>query len=407
MVQIPIELSNPGFYIVMFFLLIIFLYCVHMIYFSLTVRRKKLIHDYFPTVSVLVYAKDAGNIIKRPIENLLKQNYPKNKYEIIVYDNASKDETDSICMEYQKKGLIKYLKAEKRYPMKGPLLDLAIKELAKGEILLMMDPDVVAERNWIVDLVQPFKDKEVGAVAGTIHCGNYYKGFIPIMRAVEDEWRFVAPMLRDSETIFSVGANQALRKVAWEQTKYGSNVLEDLDIITRIIDKGWKSVGVSATGVEEEVETLQQYWRQRTRWYKVNVNAYFGQTKKWKKFMEAWPHVIQVMALALIISFFFSLSSMYSLYFALIDFVMLNLAMIIAFVRIKTGKMFLPFIPIYLTVDTLLFAATAIYVQTFSRFFHLTKEVWPSLQGKYYHAGSELRDWYFKFEEKVKDYTGM
>ncbi len=403
----PIELNNPGFYIVMFFLLLIFLYCVYIIYFSLTTRRKKIVHDYFPMVSVMVYSKDGGNIIRRIIDNLLKQNYPKSKYEIIVYDNASKDETDEICIEYKKKGLIKYLRAEKRYPMKGPLLDLAIEKLATGGILLMTDPDVIAEKDWILDIVQPFKDEKVGAVAGTIHCGNYYKSIITMMRAVEDEWRFVAPMLRDSETVFSVGANQALRRKAWEQTKFGTNLLDDLEVITKVIDNGWKSVGVSATGVEEEVETLQQYWRQRTRWYKVNINSFFGQTKKWKKFMEAWPHAIQLVALVLIITFLFSLNSVYSVFFAALDFAMMNIAMMTAFLRIKTGKKFIPFIPLYLTFDTLLFAATAIYVQTFGRFFHLTREVWPSLQGKYYHAGTKLHDWFFNFEEKVKDYTGM
>ena len=356
-------------------------------------------YNYFPFVSVLVYAKDAGNVIERRIKNLLKQNYPKNRYEIIIYDNASKDETQEICMKYKKKKLIKYLR--NKFDRKGPLLDLAIKKLAKGEILLMTDPDVISEKTWILDIVQPFKDKKVGAVAGTVHCGNYYKGFIPLMRAVEDEWRFVAPMLRGSETVFSVGANQAIRKKAWKQTKYGAGVLDDLDILIRIIDKGWKTVGVSATGVEEEVETIQQYWRQRTRWYKVNP-VYFGHKKKYKKFCEWIPHTIQLMALILIIIFFTSLNSPHILLLSSANFIIMNAAMVIAFIKIRTGKRFIPLIPVYLTIDTILFAVTAFYVQTLGRFIRLTKEVWPSLQGHYYHAGSELRTSYFKFEQKVR-----
>ncbi|MCX8193786.1 MAG: glycosyltransferase family 2 protein [Candidatus Pacearchaeota archaeon] len=402
-----IEINNPGFWICLFFLIIIFFYCCYLIYFSFTVKTKKQKFDYFPIVSVLVDAKNASNTIRRRIENLLKQNYPKNKYEIIVYDRNSKDNTEVICREYEKQGKIKYIRGDERYEIKGPLLDLAIEKLAKGEILLLTDPDVISEKNWILEMVQPFKDPKVGVVAGTVHCGNYYKGFFPLMRAVEDEWRFVAPMLRNSDTVFPVGANQALRREAWEQTKFGNKILDDLDITTRIIDKGWKSVGVSATGVEEEVETLQQYWKQRTRWYRVNVGEYFGKTKFWKKFIEALPHSIQLIMAALMIIFVFSLFSKTLWALVLLDFILLNVAMVIAFIRTKTGVNFIPYISLYLIIDTLFFVVTVFYVQIVGRFVNVTKEAWPSLQVGTYHSGSELKTWFFKFGRKVKDYTKM
>ncbi len=397
--MITLEISNPGFWVALLFSFLILIYNFYILFFALTIKIKKQRFNFFPFVSVLVYAKDAGNVIERRIKNLLEQNYPNKKYEIIVYDNDSKDETQEICKKYQKKGLIKYIR--KKFDRKGPLLDLAIRKLAKGEIILMSDPDVVSEKTWILDIVQPFKDSRVGAVAGTVHCGNYYKGFIPTMRAIEDEWRFVAPMLRSSETVFSVGANQALRKKAWQQTRYGTDILDDFYIITKIIDKGWKTVGVSATGVEEEVEDLKQYWKQRTRWYKVNP-FYFGEHKKYKKFCEWLPHAIQFVAFMLMLIFLFSVYQPYIPLFSLINFVLMNLAMFIAFIKIKTGKGFIPFIPLFLTVDTVLFTVTLVYVQTLGRFIHLTKEVWPSLKGKYYHAGTELKTSFFKVEQKVR-----
>lgn len=406
---LPIELTTALFIFFLVILTVIFLYCAYLIYFSFTIKLRRVKYEYFPMVSVLVDVKNAGNTIARRIENLLSQNYPKNKYEIIVYDRNSKDETEAICREYERQGKIKYIRG--KYEIKGPLLDLAIKNLAKGEILLLSDPDVVSENNWILGMVQPFKDEKVGAVAGTVHCGNYYKGIMPLFRAVEDEWRFVAPMLRDSDTIFAIGANQAIRKKAWEQTKFGTSVLDDLAIVSRIIDKGWKSVGVSATGVEEEVETLKQYWRQRTRWYKIDINEYFGTTKRWKKFLEALPHAVQLVAIALLIVFALGLYSQVLTFFSIINFVLMNIAMAVAFIRIKTGKPFIPFIPLYLTVDTILFAVTAIYVQTIGRLIQVTKEVWPTLQGHYYHVGSELKTWFFKFGETVgetvKDFTKL
>jgi cellulose synthase/poly-beta-1,6-N-acetylglucosamine synthase-like glycosyltransferase len=284
--------------------------------------------------------------------------------------------------------------------MKGPLLDLTIKNCSQGSVLLMTDPDVIAEENWILDIVQPFKDREVGAVAGTVHCGNYHMGFIPLMRAIEDEWRLVAPMLRNSERVFSLGANQAIRREAWEQTKYGDDVLDDIFIINKIINKGWKCVGTSASGVEEEVEDLKQYWNQRVRWYKLNPNHFV--INKWKKFIEALPHAIQLFALGLIVLFFCSLNDAPLIVLSLINFGLMNFAMMVAFFRIRTGKGFIPFIPLFLTVDTVLFAITAIYVQTLGRFIQFTKEVWPSLKGYYYHAGTKLKTEFFMVEQKVE-----
>ncbi len=400
-----IEITNPWFWLGIIFMAIIFIYCIYLIYFAFSIKIQRQKYDYFPSVSVMVDVKNAGNTVRRRIENLLNQNYPRKKYEIIVYDRNSKDETGKICREYEKKGLIKYVRGKSE--IKGPLLDSAIKKYAKGGILIMTDPDVIGEKDWILDFVQPFKDKSVGAVAGTIHCGNYYKGFFPLMRAIEDEWRFVAPILRNSDTIVGVGAAQALRKEAWQQTKYGNALLDDYDINSRIIDEGWKTRGVSATGVEEEVETLRQYWKQRTRWYKVDIGAYLSKTKHWKKFLEALPHSIQLIALINIFIFILSLiiASKTVFWLSVSSFALLNMIMAIAFVKTRTGQPFIWAIPLYLTIDTFMFAVTAAYIQTFGRFIHVTKEVWPTLKGHYYHAGSELRDWYFKFEDKAKDFT--
>ena len=146
-VEVPFEINNPGYWISIFFLLLIFVYACYLVYFAFTVKKKKVEFDFFPKVSVMVDAKNAANTIGRRIENLLKQNYPKDKFEIIVYDRNSQDETETICLEYEKQGKIKYIRG--KHEIKGPLLDTAIKELAKGEILLLSDPDVVSEKNWI------------------------------------------------------------------------------------------------------------------------------------------------------------------------------------------------------------------------------------------------------------------
>ncbi len=412
-------------------LLLLIIISIYILVIGFKVRIKRLKHTFFPEVSLLVYAKDAGNTIKRKIENFLSQNYPENKYEIIVYDNASSDETKKICEGFAKKGAIKYIRVGENknlrksygkgtviyikhpgFDRKAPLLDLAIKELATGEIILMNDPDVVCEKNWILDMVQPFKNKQVGAVTGTVHCGNYYESIMTRLRAVEDEWNYVVTRMINNEMIPIYGANYGLRYSVWKEVGgHGTGVIEDVDIAVKIIEKEFKIVGVSASGVEEEVSNINAYWRQRTRWYKANIFQLFKGKHKIKKFINLIPFSLHSWAVISMYALLralldplhisgFTIAVTLDIIFASAPLLFLHIAMFVAFIKIKTGRKFIPFIPLYLTVDALLFFITLIYVNTLGRF---SKEVWPSLEGKHYHAGVKLkRKWFFQFENKER-----
>lgn len=64
-------------------------------------KRKKSPSDddfsYQPFISIVVPTYNEERVIKRRIENLLSQDYPKNKYEIIVVDSGSTDATFRIA----------------------------------------------------------------------------------------------------------------------------------------------------------------------------------------------------------------------------------------------------------------------------------------------------------------------
>lgn len=396
-------------------LLILIVISIYLVYFASKVKRRKIETLFFPKISVLVYAKNAGNIILRKIENLLLQNYPREKYEIIIYDNNSTDETQEICTKYAKEGLIKYLRASKdfeksfkegtiwiipkEYDRKAPFLDFAIENFAEGEIFLMNDPDVICERDWIKKMVQPFKDPKVGGVAGIIHCGNHYKNLMTRIRAVENEWVYGVTRLVGSDKVMLHGANYALRRKAWEETKHGNSLVEDADISFKLLNNNWKIVGINAISAEEEVETLRQYWLQRIRWYRVNISQVFKGENKIKKFMAGIPHILQPISACALYTLVFSVVRFWNwwdFFFSILPFILLNLAMIIGLIKIGTGKRFIQYIPLYLTIDTLLLVFTAFYARTFGNFH---KNPWPSLGKKYYHVGSKLRKWFF-FERK-------
>src|SRR5262252_9088191 len=58
-----------------------------------------------PSVSVLVAAYNEADCIGHRIENLLAQDYPAEKLEILIGSDASTDETDAIVQRYAARGV--------------------------------------------------------------------------------------------------------------------------------------------------------------------------------------------------------------------------------------------------------------------------------------------------------------
>jgi len=112
-------------------------------------------------VSVIIPAYNAENVIDKCLSSLLKQNYPKKSYEIIVVDDGSTDSTKEIVKKFKKVKLI-----EQKHKGPAAARNLGAKH-AKGDILLFIDADCIPSKNWIKYMVEPFKNKEIVAVQGT------------------------------------------------------------------------------------------------------------------------------------------------------------------------------------------------------------------------------------------------
>ncbi|MEM2364252.1 MAG: glycosyltransferase family 2 protein [Candidatus Bathyarchaeia archaeon] len=358
--------------------------------------------EFFPTVSLMAYAWQSGNVIERKIRNFLEQDYPKDRFEVIIYDNDSTDETADICLEYERRGLIKYYRPSRAYDRKAPVLDQAIERVAKGEIIALTDPDGVCERGWLRKIVQPFKDQRVGAVAGITHCGNYHKNLFTKLRAIEDEWGYnICVLGRSGKVKISdfqplCGANYALRRSAWESVdrSHGSGLIEDYEMTLRLYERGWRIAAADAHVWQEEVEDLRQYIRQRRRWYSFSLRKLVSGRGRMDKMLGALPMSMQAMALLSLI--YFILASSHSASNGPLTVHGLALAApllltysALALGLLKVGKAkLLPYIPIFLTLDGALQMAVFLGTKILSK----GEPKWVKLaDGKYYHVGTEIR----------------
>lgn len=387
-------------------LLIIFsltVFFISLIFLIISLRAKKPKHkkDFFPNVSVISWFWKDGNIVERKIKNFLSLVYP-GKYEIIIVDNGSKDETEKICKKYAKKGMIKYYRTTKHYDRKAFGLDEAIKKIAKYDIIAMSDPDGICKKDWLINLVQPFRNKKVGAVIGLTHCGNFNKNFFTRLRAIEDEWTYtIYPLGRNFEKDihFICGANYAVRKKALKSVGYHGkkSLAEDLELSIQLYNKDWEVKVTYAEIWQEEVQNLREYIRQRLRWQNATLNIFKTYLKEIKKIFNKRPlslllslisYPIQIFSLLslsiMLLGLFFS-SNLFVM--GLISFIVFNLSIIIGLIRFKKNHL-IPYVPIFLALDAFLM----IYCFVLLRYLKYIKKriIWRSLHDGYYHAGEKL-----------------
>src|SRR3989344_2600461 len=119
-------------------------------------------------VSVIIPCRNEKDYIKKCLESLLKQDYPKENLEILVVDGMSEDGT---------KGIVE------KYALEHPSLDIRIKDnenkikssalniwipKSKGDFIAIADAHTEYQKNYISKAVNYLKEYNTDAVGGII-----------------------------------------------------------------------------------------------------------------------------------------------------------------------------------------------------------------------------------------------
>ncbi|MEV6959629.1 glycosyltransferase [Streptomyces sp. NPDC051207] len=215
-------------------------------------------------VSVLVPAYNEAKCIENTVRSLTAGEHP---IEIVVVDDGSSDGTARIveAMGLPNVRVVRQLNAGKPAALNRGLAN------ARYDIVVMMDGDTVFEPSTVRELVQPFGDPRVGAVAGNAKVGNK-DSLIGAWQHIEYVMGFnldrrMYDVLRCMPTI--PGAVGAFRRSALERVGGMSDdtLAEDTDITMALHRDGWRVVyAENARAWTEAPETVQQLWSQRYRW---------------------------------------------------------------------------------------------------------------------------------------------
>ncbi|OGM19027.1 hypothetical protein A2686_04510 [Candidatus Woesebacteria bacterium RIFCSPHIGHO2_01_FULL_38_10] len=107
-----------------------------------------------PLVSIVIPTLNEKKNIRRCLKSIVKQNYPKKKFEIIIVDNYSTDGTLDIAKKFPVKILMNRIKHAEVSKMIGF-------RKARGEYTIYLDADVeLVGRSWIQKMLKPLLEDE-------------------------------------------------------------------------------------------------------------------------------------------------------------------------------------------------------------------------------------------------------
>jgi len=233
-----------------------------------------------PLVSVVVAGRNESAAIGDCIRSLVDQDYPN--LEIIIVDDASTDETYAIARKFARKGLIRVIRNRESVGRTGrPTASNLGTRVSNGEFIISLDADTTFDRGLIENMLAPFADPSVGAVAGNVLVRNISHNIVTRFQALE---YFVSIDLRKrwsdliGNTLQASGAIGAFRRSAimpifgWDP-----ELAEDGDISLRIIKSGWK-IGFAprAVAMTDAPDTWRVLMKQRYRWDRGALRTYLS-----------------------------------------------------------------------------------------------------------------------------------
>ncbi len=228
-----------------------------------------------PKVSILLAARNEEKLIERSMRSIDELNYPKDKIQVLIGNDASTDRTADIVQEFIKdKPEFELVQITSNLGKgRGKANVLAhLAHQATGAYFYITDVDVKLPENWIHAHLQNFEDG-VGIVSGTTKCER--GSFFATLQAID--WLHFMGYIKAFANVrigcTSVGNNMAVKADAyWETGGYENidfSITEDYKLFKEVTSRGWDwRTGMSedSLGLAWYIPSIKEMLHQRKRW---------------------------------------------------------------------------------------------------------------------------------------------
>jgi len=223
-----------------------------------------------PFVSIVLAAKNEAQGIENRLINLSEQDYPADRYQIIVVSDGSVDATESIIQELATDSAPgqAQITCHAYTPSKGKptALNIGI-EHAVGDIIVFADARQQFEKNTVSQLVTNFSDPTIGGVSGELVF--LQEGDSKIKAQMGAYWKYEKTIRKAESASGSVvgatGAVYAIRKHLYQQLP-PATILDDVLTPMNIIIQGYRVIFDSeALAYDAISKDVWHEWKRKVR----------------------------------------------------------------------------------------------------------------------------------------------
>lgn len=217
-----------------------------------------------PKISVVIAAhNEASNILGR-IDNIVCQQYPTDKIEIIVVSDGSTDQTVPLLKQVCFPNLV--LLETSQNVGKAAALNRGV-ERSTAEIIVFADARQTFAPNVLKELAANFSDPLVGCVSGELILLQNSES--RIQTEMGGYWKY-EKLIRKTESatgsvIGATGAIYAIRRTVYQPLPTGT-LLDDVLTPMNIVMNGYRSVfDGSAVAYDVTSKDVSQEWKRKVR----------------------------------------------------------------------------------------------------------------------------------------------
>lgn len=226
-------------------------------------------------VSFIIPTLNSEKVLKKCLDSIKNQNYPRSNYEILILDGGSIDKTLSIATLYKSiiyKNPLKTAEAGKAVGVKK----------AKGKYLALIDSDnILPDKNWLNKMLLPLeKDNQIigaepirytyrstggfmerySALTGVNDPYALVSGVYDRQNFISNQWtglkldqidndQYIKIILKPKKNIPTIGANGTIFRSSFLKNNLKSDYLFDIDIISQVLNKTKKTISFAKVKV--------------------------------------------------------------------------------------------------------------------------------------------------------------
>jgi cellulose synthase/poly-beta-1,6-N-acetylglucosamine synthase-like glycosyltransferase len=244
----------------------------------------------FPFISVVVAARDEEKNITHCIQSLLNQDYPIDKFEILIVDDFSTDNTAELVKKFETSETnLKYLSSTaKRHEKivvsyKREAIQTGI-NASKGQYILLTDADCIVPPSWITTFSEQFIKEDCVFIGGPVVISDEKLSLLTSFQGLDMIGMMVitGAGYQSGNQLLANGANMGFSKQVFNElgayTQFPNKASgDDMFLLHHFHHHHPKSIRflktLSAVVVTQPEYAIKSLLRQRIRWASKN-NAY-------------------------------------------------------------------------------------------------------------------------------------